>query len=205
MPRPKKVKPAEGGAVTDVENPIRPQIAEMSGHSSLETLIEDAPEKTGAQRGPSGRILNADGSERAPRKKRQAASAQPTENPNMSDPRYRESIAGMTFFGAPRILKRGFSFASEVADDQEIALRDDESKLVDDYFYAVSKHSTFDPMATVIGRVLILVLLIGELVLTRVIAKTNLGKTFRELFTKEEEENSADNLNPEHNAETNPN
>jgi hypothetical protein len=204
MPR-KPKQPASGGAVSEIENPIRPQIAEMSGHSSIESLIEEAPEKTGAQRGENGRILNKDGSERAPRKKRVTHSPTSNDNPNMSDPRYREAIAGMTFFGAPRMVKRGFSFASEVADDHEIALREEESKLVDDYFYAVSKHSSFDPMATVIGRVVMLMLLIGELVLTRVIAKTDIGKTFRELFTKENEENSADNLNQENSAETKPN
>jgi len=156
----------------------------MMGHSSIDEVIADAPESTqeGPAVGPNGRRLKKDGTERAAKKRRVvvADDADP-----MADPRYRQAIAGMHFYGAPRIIKRGFSTVAVLSNDDSLDLNEQENQAIDDYFYAVSKHMSFDPMATILGRVLLLILLIGEIIGTRVLMRSKFGKQIKELILGE--------------------
>lgn len=188
MPRKKKYEvPQPGGAVTDPENPpIRAQITSMAG-TDIDKLIAEAPTNTNeGNDAPFG--LKPDGTPRRRRaNSKTRTSVTESENPLMDDPQYRKAVAGLNFFGVPRILKRGFKTAATVAGDETLDLDKEEAEAIDNYFYAVSKHTQFDPMATIVGRVVLLVLLIGELVLSRLLARTSLGKQLKELLTSEPE------------------
>jgi hypothetical protein len=168
---------------------IRDQISQMAPKSVEE--LEDAPENTNTQtgdeastrqRGPSGRLLNKDGSER---KARQPRNSVPSDAGNlMSDSRYRKAIEGMSFFGAPRIIKRGFQTLATVTADEDFALTNEENGYVEDYFYAVSKHTSFDPMANIIGRLILFILLMGELILPRLLKHSPFAKMLQEMVKK---------------------
>lgn len=183
--------PAAGGSVTiETVNDtptIRPQITQMSGHDTLDSLIQEAPSNTNTGAGddaPYGYF--PDGRPRK-RKPRAGAATAATDNPLMDDPQYRKSIAGLNFYGAPRIIKRGFNLAATVSGDETLDLDKEETEAIDNYFYAVSKHIQFDPMATFIGRLLLLLILIGELVMTRLLMRTSLGRQLKEFLEKKED------------------
>jgi hypothetical protein len=180
---------------------IREQISQMAP-ATMEDM-DSAPENTDAEvqplRGPNGRLLKKDGTERAPRGSRGvrvSSSSQSDVNPLMSDPRYVEAIQGMNFYGASRIIKRGFKLGAKVMNDPEIALATEEEKHVDNYFYAVSKHAQFDPMATLFGRILLFLLLMGELVLWRWLKYSPLGVQLKKMLKEKEEEHSTDDSTP---------
>jgi hypothetical protein len=163
--------------------------------------MESAPENTDNEaqplRGPNGRLLRKDGTERQPRRSRGGTRAATTdENPLMSDPRYVEAIQGMNFYGASRIIKRGFKLGAKVMNDPEVALAAEEEKHIDNYFYAVSKHTQFDPMATLFGRILLFVLLMGELILWRWLKYSPLGVQLKKMLKDKEEEHSGDDTTP---------
>ena len=90
----------------------------------------------------------------------------------------------MSFFGAPRIIKRGFSTLATVTKDPDFELTDEENGYVQDYFYAVSKHTSFDPMAHIVGRLILFVLLMGELILPRLLKHSAFAKAIQELVKK---------------------
>lgn len=166
---------------------IRPQIRQMAPMTVDE--LENAPTNTdeaAPQLGPNGRRLNKDGSERAPRGSRKLGQATQS-NPLMDDPRYREAVADMNFFGAPRVIKRGFAGASKLMKDEEIKLNEEEERHIDNYFYALSKHMTFDPMAHLIGRVILFILLIGELVAWRWLKYSPYGEAIKKLLKPSDE------------------
>lgn len=188
MPR-KKRDPLPPGAAVQSDNPapIRPQITQMSGYKDIDEVIAEAPESTQEETpavGPNGRRLKKDGTERAAKRRR---SVTVDETDPMSDPRYRQAVAGMNFYGAPRVIKRGFSTVAALTHDDSLDLNDQENQAIDDYFYAVSKHMTFDPMSTIIGRVLLLILLIGEIIGTRVLMRSKFGTQLKELIIGESE------------------
>lgn len=174
---------------TDTPSIIRPQIAAMAGVSSVEQLEDELPESTAIPvnekpRGPNGRTLRADGTERAAKRSRNATVQQ---TGLMDDPEYRKAIQGMNFFGAPRIVKRGFSTVADVAGDDSIKLTSEEEKYVDQYFYAVSKHVMFDPMEHIAGRIILFVLLMGELILTRIAKRAGIGEWLKQLTSKQDD------------------
>jgi hypothetical protein len=168
--------------------PIRVQIIEQSGFSNIDQVIADAPESTAVSgdvpRGPNGRTLRKDGTERAAKRRRSPVAQDPSDL--MSDPQYRKAIAGMNFYGAPRIIKRSFKTIATLTHDDTLDLDAEENEAIDNYFYAVSKHTSFDPMASLLGRILLLVLLLGEIVVTRILVRSALGRELKKLITGEE-------------------
>jgi hypothetical protein len=165
--------------------PAQPEatpIEQMTGHASQEEMLASLPTSTVGvtgqekQRGPNGRLLKADGTERAPKGSGTRRTTQPAVNPLMQDERYRRAIQGINFFGAPRMINSGFGIAATLMNDPEMSLKETEKEAVDDYFYALSKHLSFDPMANVVGRLLVLLALIGELVVKRMMKYTDIGK-----------------------------
>jgi hypothetical protein len=165
-----------------IPTPEPTPIEKMTGHESQEEMLASLPSSTvgvtgtDKARGPNGRLLKADGTERAPRGSRSTRSTQQTVNPLMQDERYKKAIAGINFFGAPRMINSGFGVAATLMNDPEMSLQPGEREAVDDYFYALSKHLQFDPMASVAGRLLVLLALIGELVVKRIMKYTDIGK-----------------------------
>jgi len=196
MPR----KPKDAVVATEVSDTptlnIRPQITQMSPVTVAE-LDSDAPVNTDDRpRGPNGRLLKADGTERKQRNMgARTRNIAPPVDPLMSDPRYVEAIQGLNFFGAPRVIKRSFSMASNLTKDPDIALNSEEEKHVDNYFYALSKHMTFDPMAHLIGRVILFALLMGELVMWRYLKYSPFGKHIKELLKPTDEQEPTPNDN----------
>lgn len=200
MPRKPKYTLPAGAAVTaetvtppaSSPEPIRSQITKLSGFDNIDEVINAAPDAAQVQAGedsrvgPNGRKLRRDGTERAAKKPRGTVNV---DDP-MNDPRYRQSIAGMNFYGAPRVIKRGFKTVATLTHDAELDLNDDENKAIDDYFYAVSKHTSFDPMASIVGRVLLLILLIGEIVGSRILMRSEFGKSIKEMLTRDKSETS---------------
>jgi hypothetical protein len=168
---------------------IREQIEQMSPLTVDE--LESAPENTntvpssdesiGPQRGPNGRLLKKDGSERKSNAKR-ARTDSVDQSDLMADPRYRKAIQGMSFFGAPRVIKRSFSVAADISKDASFALNEEEQSYVEDYFYAVSKHTAFDPMGSLMGRLILFVLLMGELILPRLLKNSKIAEQLKEMI-----------------------
>jgi hypothetical protein len=156
--------------------------------SDIDSVIANAPETTNAPEtpvGPNGRKLRKDGTERAAKKSRKGTVPDPDDP--MSDPRYRQAIAGMNFYGAPRVIKRGFKTVSVLANDSELDLQPEENDAIDNYFYAVSKHATFDPMSNIVGRILLLILLIGEIVGSRILMRSTFGRQLAEMLKPKED------------------
>ena len=166
---------------------IREQISQMAPATLAD--MATAPENTDTEaqplRGPNGRALRKDGTERAAKGSRKRGTTE-NDDPLMSDPRYVEAIQGLNFFGAPRILKRGFKATAGIMKDKSIELSIDEEKNVDNYFYALSKHMTFDPMASLIGRLLLFTLLMGELILWRYLKYSPLGEQLQKMLKAED-------------------
>jgi hypothetical protein len=180
------VQPSE----SETPEPIRPQITQMFA-PDIDAVIAAAPESTNATAtetpvGPNGRKLRKDGTERAAKKSRKGTVVPDGDEP-MSDPRYRQAIAGMNFYGAPRVIKRGFKTVSVLANDSELDLQPEENDAIDNYFYAVSKHATFDPMSNIFGRILLLILLIGEIVGSRILMRSAFGSQLAEMLKPKEE------------------
>jgi hypothetical protein len=181
--------PASEGA----PEPIRQQIIDQSGFSNIDEVIAAAPDATQVEppRGPNGRTLRKDGTERAPKGSRKSRVTTVDADDPMSDPKYKKAIAGMNFYGAPRIIKRSFKTVSVLANDSTLDLDEQENEAIDDYFYAVSKHTTFDPMASLVGRILLLILLIGEIVVTRVLVRSKFGREIQKLIMGKREEDES--------------
>lgn len=197
MPRRSTTTPSETSSAPDVPSVvIREQITQMAPLTREE--LDNAPENTDTQdvrpRGPNGRLLRADGTERARRNMSgsRRARSQPNTDPLMDDPRYVEAIQGLNFYGAPRVIKRGFKAAGTLMKDGEIPLTSDEERHVDNYFYALSKHMTFDPMAHLIGRIILFVLLMGELIMWRYLKYSPLGKQLKKMLEESGEEKEDD-------------
>jgi len=173
------------GAAVQPE-PIRTQITEMSGFKNIDEVIENAPENTQETPavGPNGRRLKKDGTERAAKKSR---TLKLDGSDLMDDPQYRKAIQGMNFYGAPRIIKRGFKTVSVLTHDDSLDLNEQENEAIDNYFYAVSKHVSFDPMATLMGRILLLILLLCEIIGTRLLVRSKIGKQIKEWMEHEPE------------------
>ena len=175
---------------TTIDDPAQPLIREQISQMAPATLADmaTAPENTDTEaqplRGPNGRTLRKDGTERAAKGSRKRALE--NADPLMDDPRYVEAIQGLNFFGAPRILKRGFKATAGIMKDKSIELSSDEEKNVDNYFYALSKHMTFDPMASLLGRLLLFTLLMGELILWRYLKYSPLGEQLQKMLKAEE-------------------
>jgi hypothetical protein len=165
---------------------IREQIDQMAPATFAD--MASAPENTDTEaqplRGPNGRTLRKDGTERAAKGSRKRATE--NDDPLMNDPRYVEAIQGLNFYGAPRILKRGFKATAGIMKDKSIELSIDEEKNVDNYFYALSKHMTFDPMSSLIGRLLLFTLLMGELILWRYLKYSPLGEQLQKMLKADE-------------------
>ena len=177
MPRKSNVTPIPANDAPEPASPIQ----QLTGHVSADEMASELPSSTtmpdSRPRGPNGRLLRADGSERAAKgSRRSGASAQPPANPLLDDPRYKKAIQSINFFGAPRMINSGFSAAAVLMNDSDMRLSDSEKEAVDDYFYALSKHIQFDPMANLLGRILVLLALLGELMIKRVMKYTDIGK-----------------------------
>jgi len=148
--------------------------------------LDNAPTNTdetdSRPRGPSGRLLKKDGTERAPRNYRKREGLPSVANPLMDDPRYVEAIQGLNFYGAPRVIKRSFIMGAQMMKDPDIALNTEEERHIDNYFYALSKHMTFDPMAHLLGRIILFILLMGELIMWRYLKYSPFGKQLKQML-----------------------
>jgi len=148
-------KPAIGGAVTEkvttspAVNPVREQVKQMSGFANLEELKAAVPESTALP------------TEKKERKKR--AVAEVSDDPNMSDPKYKEAIGNMTAFGGKKVVSAGFSTAATILKDDKFKLDAEENKVWDEYFYVVSKRSNFDPSSPWFLAVYFVVMLLTQL------------------------------------------
>jgi hypothetical protein len=179
----RKQEPTETGSMLGDAKipapPIREQILQMSPMTDDD--LKHPPEDTDLDVEIQPRKLKKDGT---PRKRRTMAPESASDN-LMDDPRYVKAIQGLNFFGAPRMLKRGFKTGATILKDPEIALSQEEEENVDNYFYALSKHMNFDPMATIIGRAILLILLLGELIVWRWLKYSPYGEIIKKWLSEQ--------------------
>ena len=166
--------------------PIRSQITQMSGFTDIDEVIAEAPESTqestGPAVGPNGRRLKKDGTERAAKRRKVIVE---DDADFMTDPVYKKHIGNMSFYGAPRTIKRSFTAVATLTHDPTLDLDDDEADAIDGYFYCLSKHMTFDPMASVVGRILLLIAILGGIVMERVLVRSAIGRQIKEMILGE--------------------
>lgn len=157
MGRPRKLETAK------LPEPVREQVKTMSGFNSEEEMLSSLPEST----------ITALPTDEAPRRRRRTkaemealrAGEGSAPDPLLSDRRYQRAVGKGTFYGAPRIVKSGFSLAATIAKQDKIRLDDAETEDVEDFFYAVSKRHPFgDPFATWYGCLFLFLALMGALV-----------------------------------------
>lgn len=161
----KPSQPATGGSVTG-SVPVRPQVKQMSGFKSAEDLEKALPEST------------ATGTADAPRKR--ATKTPPVVDPFAGDARYQRGIANMAGFGLPRLVRTGFDAAAMIATDEEIRLSDAENLAVEDHLYVMSKHMNVKMGLGIMW--LLFATLLAELIVKRLITRTEVGKFFADLF-----------------------
>lgn len=187
MPKLKKTPPAEGGAVTaTLPGEVNPQIKAMTGHTSEEDMLSTLPENTNApgEDGDKPRRKRRSKSEMAAARGGEATPAGAVD-PLLADKRYQRALGKATFFGAPKMIKGGFSIAAEVAGKDEVALTSDENEDVEDFFYALSKRrSVGDPFALWYTSLLYFVAMLAGLIGSRVAAMQgdNIQKRLAKMF-----------------------
>jgi hypothetical protein len=171
MPRPKKIlgKSSSDTQATSTLGPVNPQIREMSGFSSLEELKKEIPEST-------GEAGEATKKERRKRRTKAEIEAERGSQPAigsgggdlMDDPEYRAAVQEMVGFGSPRLVKTPFKLAAKVLDKPDMDLDKKEEKRIDGFFYVVGKRTNLDPTRSTWMLALYGIVMILELVLTRV-------------------------------------
>jgi hypothetical protein len=169
---------------------IREQISQMAPMTLAD--MASAPENTDdvapESDAPYGYLPNGRPRKRRPSGTRRTSS-DVSDDPLMNDPRYVEAIQDVNFYGASRIIKRGFKMGEKIMRDPDIALTTEEERHVDNYFYALSKHAKFDPMASLIGRIILFVLLMGELIAWRWLKYSPLGAQLKKMMDEKTKEN----------------
>jgi hypothetical protein len=158
--------PPEGGT-NGGGTPVRPQVKQMSGFKSAAELEAALPEST------------ATTSVGEPPKRRSPKVTAPPD-PFANDVRYQRGIANMAGFGIPRLVRTGFDVAAIAASDEDIRLSDSEVLSVEDHLYVMSKHMNIKMSLGMMW--LLFVALLGELVIKRLITRTEVGKFFADLF-----------------------
>jgi hypothetical protein len=163
--RRKERQAANAGPAPDA---VRTQVKTMTGFGSEAEMAASLPENTitggeGPELTPTGRIKRKLG----PRASTIAARGV-QEDPLLQDRRYVRAVGKATFFGAPKAVKGAFSVAATIAEQPAIALDEEETEDVDDFFYALSKRRTLgDPFATWYGSLLYFLAMLGTLIGTR--------------------------------------
>lgn len=185
MRRKKDATPETKGDPALTSEPIRAQISQMAPVTlaDMASAPENTDEASGDEEAPYGYFPNGKPRKRRPSGPRRSGAAKDvSDDPLMNDPRYVEAIQDVNFYGASRIIKRGFKMGEKIMRDPDIALSSDEERHVDNYFYALSKHAKFDPMASLIGRIILFVLLMGELIAWRWLKYSPLGEQLKKLM-----------------------
>jgi hypothetical protein len=155
------------------DNSVRPQITQMSGHSSAESLLKEIPDST--TEGTTGTPLPGE------RKKREPKVKPPTDE-NMADPRYARIVGSYVGLGGQAVVSGLFDGASVALKDETVKLNPDEEQRVDDYFYIAGKKAKIDPTSTLAGMIIIFLVLMGSLLMPRIMKHTDLGKMLKDAF-----------------------
>ena len=184
---------------------IREPIKQMTGYESAEAMADALPTNTmqppeGAAPGePSKRKRRTKAEMEAARGK--VAYSEPSLDPLMDDPRYREAIEEMRTAGLSTTVKTGFDGAALVTKDDDWKLEKDEFRKVDNFSYVLSKkYPILDPSNHWITMALYFFALLGSLIFKRM-AKMNAeswSEKIKEFFGfAEEPEKTAQELENE--------
>lgn len=169
--RPKRGRPRNS------ENATRPEIARMSGHTSLDDLAAAIP----------GDTTTGAPADDKPKRGRKPKAEAPEVNPLMADKRYSEAVANMSSFGGAKTVKTAFHMTGK-------PLEDDEEKEVNDLFYVISKKYTLDPANSGIFLSIYSVLMLLRFIGVRFMGTTsnNMWEQFSGIFGGKKKEDEAE-------------
>jgi hypothetical protein len=180
---------------------IREPIKQMTGYESAEAMADALP--TNTMQPPEGA---ASGEVVKPKRKYTKRTpvpivSEPSLDPLMDDPRYREAIEEMRTAGLSTTVKTGFDGAALVTKDDDWKLEKDEFRKVDNFSYVLSKkYPILDPSNHWVTMALYFFALLGSLIFKRM-AKINAeswSEKIKEFFGfAEEPEKTAQELENE--------
>lgn len=144
-------KPAEGGAVTGdgfPSDPVRPQIQQMTGHTTEEEMAASLPDNTMTpteEEAPRRKYTRRTKAEMAAARG-EVPATDPNIDPLMQDERYRKIVEKMRGKTLTTTVTKGFEIAAVSTKDESWKLEREEVTEVDDVSYVLAKrYPVLDP------------------------------------------------------------